>query len=75
MTEQLNRFIRDIVLLIAVGAACFFIGSNQGLRSRDLNTITILRQRNTKLVQVVNYASKADTTKGVIKLIKALGLN
>jgi len=75
MKEFLYKInIREIVLLIAVGVAAFFIGSNQGLRQQDSKVISELRQNNQKLIKVVNFAMKQDTTGSVNKIIKDVGL-
>ncbi len=72
---------REIVLLFAVGVACYFIGSGQGLRDQDSRVITELRQSsqnlvdaNKKIVKVVNFAIKQDTTGAVINMVKKAGL-
>jgi len=75
MKEFLDKTnIREIVLLIAVGVAAFFIGSNQGLRQQDSKVISELRQKNQNLVTVVNFSIKQDTTGSVLKIVKEVGL-
>jgi len=73
--------LREIVLLFAVGAACLFYGDNRGLRQQDSRVITVLGQRNKeltdvnkKIVKVLIFAIKQDTTGAVEDEVKNLGL-
>jgi len=64
----------SVVITISVGTACYFIGSNQGLRQQDSKVILELRQKNQNLVTVVNFSIKQDTTGSVLKIVKEVGL-
>lgn len=56
------------LVTVSVGVACYFVGSNKGLREQDSRVIVELRQNNKKLAQLINFEIKRDTT-GVFKSI------
>lgn len=73
-SKLIGDWVREVVIIVAVGFACFFVGSNQGLREQDAKVIKELRQNNQKLIQVVNFSIKRDTTGAVSSAARKVGL-